>query len=68
MDTILNVDTNKLLDDLVRLIRIPSVSARNQNLEECAKEVAQIMKEIGIDSELIYFDEGDKNAGPLLHQ
>jgi acetylornithine deacetylase/succinyl-diaminopimelate desuccinylase-like protein len=62
MDMILNVDTNKLINDLIRLIRIPSVSARNQNLEECAKEVAQIMKEIGIDSELIYFDEGDKNA------
>jgi acetylornithine deacetylase/succinyl-diaminopimelate desuccinylase-like protein len=62
MNMILNVDTKKLMDDLIRLIRIPSVSARNQNLEECAKEVAQIMKEIGIDSELIYFDEGDKNA------
>ena len=65
MDPILNVDTNKLINDLRRLIRIPSVSARNQNLEECAKEVAQIMKEIGIDSELIYFDEVDKEY--LLH-
>ena len=54
----LEIDTDKLIKDLRRLIKIPSVSAKSQKLEECAKEVVKIMKEIGIHSELIYFDEG----------
>jgi acetylornithine deacetylase/succinyl-diaminopimelate desuccinylase-like protein len=56
-DTILEIDTQKITDNLQRLIRIPSVSARNQGLEECAKEVASIMAEIGIASKLIYLDD-----------
>ena len=60
METILNIDTNKLINDLIRLIRIPSVSARNQNLEKCAKEVAQIMKEIGIDGVFTNYPERAK--------
>ncbi len=37
----LEIDTDKLIKDLRRLIRIPSVSAKNQKLEECAKEVVK---------------------------
>ncbi|MGN6821566.1 MAG: M20/M25/M40 family metallo-hydrolase, partial [Candidatus Nitrosocosmicus sp.] len=55
------IDIDKLIIDLQRLIRIPSVSAKKQNLEECAKEIVKMMKEIGISSELIYF-EIDNNA------
>jgi acetylornithine deacetylase/succinyl-diaminopimelate desuccinylase-like protein len=44
------------------LIRIPSVSAKKQNLEECAKEIIKIMKEIGITSELIYFEKDNNNS------
>ncbi|MGN6614288.1 MAG: M20/M25/M40 family metallo-hydrolase [Candidatus Nitrosocosmicus sp.] len=50
------IDIDKLIIDLQRLIRIPSVSAKKQNLEECAKEIVKMMKEIGISSELIYFE------------
>lgn len=55
------IDTNQLVKDLQRLIRIPSVSARRQNLDECAKEIAEMMKEIGMDSELIYFENNNND-------
>ena len=53
-DIISEIDTNKLINDLQRLIKISSVSARKQNLEECANEIVKIMREIGIFEELIY--------------
>jgi acetylornithine deacetylase/succinyl-diaminopimelate desuccinylase-like protein len=66
-DMILNIDTNEIINDLKRLIKIPSVSARNQNLEVCAKEIVKIMKENGIFGELIYSDkDGDKAAAPPI--
>ena len=67
--TSLKIDTNKLINDLQRLIRIPSVSAKKQNLEECAKEIVKIMQEIGISSELIYFDIDDDahSAPPIVY-
>ena len=63
----LEIDTDKIIKDLRRLIRIPSVSAKSQKLEECAKEVLKIMQEIGIQSELIYFDkDNNTNTVPPL--
>ena len=68
-DLSLKINTNKLINDLQRLIRIPSVSAKKQNLEECAKEIVKIMKEIGISSELIYFDKDDETSSvpPIVY-
>ncbi|MER5174964.1 MAG: M20/M25/M40 family metallo-hydrolase [Candidatus Nitrosocosmicus sp.] len=67
--TSLKINTNKLINDLQRLIRIPSVSAKKQNLEECAKEVVKIMQEIGISAELIYLDIDDDahSAPPIVY-
>lgn len=65
-DIFLNGEINELASDLQKLIRIPSVSARNQNLEECAKEIAEMMKRIGISSELIYLDSDEKNTVPPI--
>jgi acetylornithine deacetylase/succinyl-diaminopimelate desuccinylase-like protein len=65
-ETSLKIDTTKFIRDLQRLIRIPSVSAKKQNLEECAREIVKIMKEIGIFSELIYFDKDDINSAPPI--
>lgn len=42
-----------LVSDLQKLIRQPSVSAKNQGLEECAKLVARIMKKSGIKSGIL---------------
>jgi acetylornithine deacetylase/succinyl-diaminopimelate desuccinylase-like protein len=62
----IDIDTHGLISDLQKLIKIPSVSARKQNLEECAKEIVAMMKRIGINTELIYFDEDQKNSAPPL--
>jgi acetylornithine deacetylase/succinyl-diaminopimelate desuccinylase-like protein len=62
----LKIDTDRLIKDLQRLIKFPSVSAKKQNLEECAKEIVKIMKEIGIFSELIYIDKDNPNSVPPI--
>ena len=62
----IDIDTHGLISDLQKLIKIPSVSARKQDLEECAKEIVAMMKRIGITSELIYFDDDQKNSAPPL--
>ena len=47
-----------LVSDLQTLIRQPSVSAKNEGLEECARLVAKIMRNSGISSELLYLKKG----------
>ena len=49
------VDKNfpHLISSLQSLIRQPSVSAKNQGIEECAKLVAKIMKKSGIPSQIL---------------
>lgn len=53
-----------LISDLQKLIRQPSVSAKNLGLEECAKLVARIMKQSGIKSEILYIG---KNIPPAVY-
>ncbi len=65
-DIISEIDINKLINDLQRLIKISSVSARKQNLEECANEIVKIMREIGIFAELIYLNKNEKNEAPPI--
>ena len=62
----IDIDTHGLISDLQKLIKIPSVSARKQNLEECAKEIVAMMKRIGINAELIYYDDQKSSAPPPL--
>ncbi len=59
-----------MIKDLLDLIKIPSVSARKQNLIECAKTIMKIMEKSGIKSELLYlFDENGKilDVPPLVY-
>jgi acetylornithine deacetylase/succinyl-diaminopimelate desuccinylase-like protein len=49
-------EMNGLISDLQRLIRQPSVSARNQGIIECASLVANIMRRAGISTEILYID------------
>ncbi len=60
------VDKNMpgLISDLQKLIRQPSVSAKNLGLEECARLVAQIMKKAGIKSEILRIG---KNIPPAVY-
>ncbi len=54
------VDKNfsSLVSDLQKLIRQPSVSAKNLGLEECSRLIVQMMKKSGIPSEILYTKKG----------
>jgi acetylornithine deacetylase/succinyl-diaminopimelate desuccinylase-like protein len=54
------VDKNMsgLISQLQILIRQPSVSAKNEGIEECAKLVAKIMKKNGIPSQILRLKKG----------
>jgi acetylornithine deacetylase/succinyl-diaminopimelate desuccinylase-like protein len=58
--TLRHVDRNigHLIRDLQVLIRQPSVSAKNQGIEECAKLVSRILKKSGISSEVLRLKKG----------
>ncbi|HJT10778.1 MAG TPA: M20/M25/M40 family metallo-hydrolase [Candidatus Nitrosotalea sp.] len=47
-----------LISDLQKLIRQPSVSAKNLGLEECASLVVKIMKKSGIKAEILRLGKG----------
>ena len=55
MDVLKHVDVNmdSLISDLQTLIRQPSVSAKNEGIEECAKLVQKLLKKSGIHSEIL---------------
>lgn len=55
-----HVDKNigSLVKDLQTLIRQPSVSAKNQGIEECSKLVGAMLKKSGISSEILYLKKG----------
>lgn len=54
------VDKNfsNLISDLQKLIRQPSVSAKNLGLEECSRLIVNMMKSSGIHAELLYVKKG----------
>ena len=60
------VDSNMddLLKDLQTLIHQPSISAKNEGIEECSHLVAKILKKSGIKSEILKLGGG---AAPLVY-
>ncbi len=54
---------NELISELQTLIRQPSVSAKNEGIEECAKLVSKILKKSGIHSEILRIKKG---VAPLV--
>ncbi|TBR11943.1 MAG: M20/M25/M40 family metallo-hydrolase [Candidatus Nitrosotenuis sp.] len=58
--TLKHVDKNigSLVKDLQTLIRQPSVSAKNQGIEECSNLVSAMLKKSGISSEVLYLKKG----------
>jgi len=61
-----HVDQNMkgLVSDLQTLIRQPSVSAKNEGLEECARLVSKIMRCSGIKSEILHIS---KKVPPIVY-
>lgn len=53
----------QLLSDLQKLIRQPSISAKNEGIEECAKLVKQLLTKTGIKSEILRL----KGAAPVVY-
>ena len=47
-----------LISDLQMLIRQPSVSAKNEGIEECAKLVQKLLKKSGVKSEILRLKKG----------
>ena len=63
--TLLFVDKhrNELLNDLQTLIKQPSISAKNEGIEECSILVSKMLKKAGVSSEILRLN---KNAAPLV--
>jgi len=66
VDAIKHVDTHMddLISDLQTLIRQPSVSAKNEGIEECAKLVQRLLKKSGITSEILWLKKG---VAPIVY-
>ncbi|MCV0392034.1 MAG: M20/M25/M40 family metallo-hydrolase [Nitrosopumilus sp.] len=60
MNALKHVDSHmdNLISDLQTLIRQPSVSAKNEGIEECASLVQKILKKSGIPSEILRLKKG----------
>ncbi len=54
---------SSLVSDLQALIRQPSVSAKNEGIEQCARLVAKMLKKSGIKSEILRL----KGVAPLVY-
>ena len=52
-----------LICDLQKLIQQPSVSAKNEGIEECAKLVQKLLKSSGLKSEILRLK---KNVAPIV--
>jgi acetylornithine deacetylase/succinyl-diaminopimelate desuccinylase-like protein len=66
MDPLRYVDTNmaSLISELQTLIRQPSVSAKNEGIEECAQLVKKTLEKSGIRSEILRLK---KNVAPIIY-
>ena len=55
----IDFNSQRFIDDLVRLVRQPSISARKEGMRECAEIVDEMMREIGISTRIIPEEEGN---------
>lgn len=55
------IDTHQkeFIEDLVRLVRQPSVSARKEGMEQCAEIVEQMMRDVGLATKIIPERQGN---------
>lgn len=66
MNALKHVDSNldNLISDLQMLIRQPSVSAKNEGIEECAKLVKKLLKKSGLKSKILRLKKG---VAPIVY-
>lgn len=65
MNSLKHIDTHMadLVSELQTLIQQPSVSAKNEGIEECAQLVKKMLKKSGIKSEILKM----KNVAPIVY-
>lgn len=66
IDDVVDSDMESLISDLQILIRQPSISAKKQGLDKCAKTIQQMMTKVGINSEILYLNE-KKDVPPVVY-
>ena len=66
MNPLKHVDAHmdNLITDLQMLIRQPSISAKNEGIEECAKLVQKLLKKSGVKSEILRLKKG---VAPIVY-
>jgi acetylornithine deacetylase/succinyl-diaminopimelate desuccinylase-like protein len=50
---------HRFVDDLARLVKQPSISARGEGIEKCAEIVEEMMRDIGFSTKIIPEEEGN---------
>jgi len=55
----IEANSEKFIKELVRLVKQPSVSAKNEGLKECAEIVERMMKEVGLSTKVIPEEGGN---------
>jgi len=53
-----DLHVDDFVEDLVRFVRQPSVSAKGEGIEECAKLVEEMMREIGLSTKILRGEKG----------
>jgi len=49
----IDVNSKKFIEDLTRLVKQPSVSAKNEGIQQCAQLVEKMMKETGLHTKIL---------------
>lgn len=55
----IDLNADNFVKDLVKLVKQPSVSAKNEGIESCAKLVKEMMQEIGISTKIFKTKKGN---------
>ncbi|MEM0058513.1 MAG: hypothetical protein QXG58_05180 [Candidatus Bathyarchaeia archaeon] len=50
---------DSFIEDLVRLVRQPSVSAKGESMEDCAKLVEEMMLKVGLNARILRGERGN---------
>ncbi|NIO36117.1 hypothetical protein GTO27_00250, partial [Candidatus Bathyarchaeota archaeon] len=59
----IDINAENFVDDLVRLVQQPSVSAKGEGIEDCALLVEQMMRDVGFTTKILRC----KNGYPVVY-
>jgi acetylornithine deacetylase/succinyl-diaminopimelate desuccinylase-like protein len=69
INPLVETEAENMISQLQQLIRVPSISAQNRSLHDCAKLVTKIMNECGINSKLLHLESSkiNSNIPPIVY-